>query len=112
MMKENKATDESVMIAEYLKALEERDEHNLRTLLNKVLSEGFIPNEWKESRVVLVHKGGSKKELKNYRPVALINVMCKLFVMVVREIINEWVEQSGMLGVIQGGFRRGEKDRG
>ena len=64
-----------------------------------------------ESRVVLVHKGGSKKELKNYRPVAIINVMCKLFMMVVREIINEWVEQSGMLGDIQGGSRRGEGQR-
>ena len=33
--------------------------------------------------------------------------MCKLFMMVVREIINESVEGSGMLGDIQGGFRRG-----
>ena len=51
------------MIAEYLKALGERDVHNLRMLLNEVLSGGCIPNEWKESRVVLVHKGCSKKEL-------------------------------------------------
>ena len=50
------------MISEYLKALGERDVHNLRMLLNEVLSGGCIPNEWKESRVVLVHKGGSKKE--------------------------------------------------
>ena len=34
MMKENKATDESGMIAEYLKALGERDVHNLKMLLN------------------------------------------------------------------------------
>ena len=46
------------------------------------------------------------KELMNYRPVVIINVMCKLFMMLIREIINEWVEQSGMLGDIQGGFRR------
>ena len=35
--------------------------------------------------------------------------MCKLFMMVVRERINEWVEKSGMLGDIQGGFRRGRR---
>ena len=52
---------------------------------------------------MLVHKGGSKKELKNYRPVAIINVVCKLFMMVLRERINGWVEESGMLGDIQGG---------
>ena len=50
-MKENEATDESGMIAEYLKALGERDVHNLRMLLNEVLSGGCIPNKWKESRV-------------------------------------------------------------
>ena len=44
-------------------------------LLNEVLSGGCIPNEWKESRVVFVHKGRSKKELKNYRPVPCIYVM-------------------------------------
>ena len=29
--------------------------------MNEVLNGGCIPNQWKESRVVLVHKGGSKK---------------------------------------------------
>ena len=46
---------------------------------------------------------------KNYRPVAIINLMCKLFMMVVRERINEWVEKSWMLGAIQGGFRKGQR---
>ena len=61
---------------------------------------------------MLVHNGGSKKELKNYRPVAIINVVCKLFMMVLRERINGWVEESGMLGDIQGGVQNGAKDRG
>ena len=46
-------------------------------------------------------QGGSKKDLKNYRPVAIINVVCKLFMMVLREIIKLYVEESGMLGDIQ-----------
>ena len=59
---------------------------------------------------MLVHKGGSKKELKNSRPVAIINVVCsKLFMMVLRERINGWVEESGMLGDIQGDFRMGRR---
>ena len=56
------------MIAEYINALGEQDLKNLRVLMNDVLSGESIPNEWKESRVVLVHKGGSKKEVSNYRP--------------------------------------------
>ena len=63
---ENKATNKSCMIAEYIKALGEQDLNNLRVLLNDVLSGECIPMEWKESSVVLVHKGGSKKEVRNY----------------------------------------------
>ena len=40
---------------------------------------------------------------------AIINVMCKLFMIVARKGINEWVEESGILGDIQGGFRNGRK---
>ena len=50
------------------------------------------PRSGKESSVVLVHKGGSKKELSNYRPIAIINVICKLFMMLIRDSINGWVE--------------------
>ena len=63
LMKVNKATDESGMIAEYIKALGEQDLKNVRVLMNDVLSGVSIPKEWKDSRVVLVHKGGSKKEV-------------------------------------------------
>ena len=37
----------------------------------------------------------------------IINVVCMLFMMVLRERIYGWVEESGMLGDIQGGFRKG-----
>ena len=40
---------------------------------------------------------------------AIIHVMYKLFMMVARERINEWVGESGMLGDIQGGFRKGKR---
>ena len=40
-----------------------------------MLSGGCIPKEWNESKVVLVHKGGSKIELRNYRQVTIINVV-------------------------------------
>ena len=74
-MKENKAADESGVIAEYLKALEVE---KLRGLMNGILNGADIPKEWKESRVKLLHNGGITDELKNYRPIAIINITCKL----------------------------------
>ena len=60
-MKENKATYESGMIAEYIKALGDQDLNTLMRLLNGRIIRGCIPKEWKESRVVLVHKGEARK---------------------------------------------------
>ena len=85
LMKENKSTDESGMIAEYIKAIGEQDLKNLRVLMNDVLSGECIPKEWNESIVVLILKGGNKKEVSNNRAIAIINVICKLFMMLVRD---------------------------
>ena len=57
--------------------------------MNDVLSGECIPNKWNESRVVLVHKGGSKKDVIHYRPISVINVICKLFIMITREEVRK-----------------------
>ena len=108
-LKRDKAADDSGMIAEYVKALSETDREKLRIGLNDVVNGGSIPKEWKESRVVLIHKGGNHSDMKNYRPIAIISIVCKICMMIVRDRINEWVEETGMLGDVQGGFRRGRR---
>ena len=49
-IKDMKATDESGLIAEYLKALKDCNKEELRMLLNDVIDGGDIPLQWKESR--------------------------------------------------------------
>ena len=74
--------------------------------MNGILNGADIPKEWKEGRVKLLHKGGRTDELKTYRPIVIINITCKLCMLMVRERIDQWTEDSGMLSEIQGGFRR------
>ena len=57
----------------------------------------------------LLHKGGRTDELKNYRPIAIISVTCKLCMLMVKERINKWIVDSGMLGEFQDCFRRGRR---
>ena len=64
-MKENKAADESGVIAEYIKALEVEEVEKLRGLMNGILNGADIPKEWKESRVKLLHTGERTEKLKN-----------------------------------------------
>ena len=59
--------------------------------------------------MTLRHKGGRTNELINYRPIAIINITCKLCMLMVGEIIDKWSEDSGMLGEFQGVFRRGRR---
>ena len=79
-------------------------------LLNDVIDGGNIPLQWEESRVVLVNTGGYMSELKNYRLIAVINVICKLCMLSVRDRVNIWVEESGMLGGT-GWFQKRKKNR-
>ena len=108
-MKNNKAADEIGVIAVYLKALEVEEVEKLRGLMNGKLNGADIPKERRESRVKLLHKGGRTDELKNYRPIAIINVTYKLCMLMVREIIDKWTDDRGMQGEIQGGFIRGRR---
>ena len=57
-----------------MKALEVEEVEKLRCLMNGILNGADIPKEWKGSRVKLLQKGGSTDELKNYRPIAIINL--------------------------------------
>ena len=51
--------------------------------------------------------GGDMSELKNYCPIAIINVIWKLCIIIVRHMMNRLVEESGMLGDVQGGLTKG-----
>ena len=70
-----------------------------------------MPEVWKTGRVVMVHKSGSRSDLANYRPLTVICTMSALFsrVLTARVGSGKWreVEERGLLGEIQQGFRKG-----
>ena len=81
-------------------------------LYNCMLQSERVPCKWKEI-VVLMHKGRHKssKELKNYRPIALMDYNWKNISYVVNERLRACIEMNGLLSEEQNGFRmdrRGE----
>ena len=58
-----------------------------------------------ELKIAVGHMKG-EQELKNYRPIAIINVTCKMCMMMIKERLNNWVEETNFLGDIQCDFRR------
>ena len=80
-------------------------------VFNRVWREEKVPKKWNECRVTLLHKGGhkSKKELRNYRPIALTNTVGKIFSAVLNERLCKWIERNRVLGEEQNGFRIGRR---
>ena len=59
----------------------------------------------------MIHKGGGKpkEEKGNYRPIAAINMLAKVFGWIVNNKLLKWTDDSKALGEEQSGFRKGRE---
>ena len=57
----------------------------LTHIINLSLSQGIMPDDLKNARVVPLHKKNSKTDVGNYRPVSVLNVISKVFERVVHD---------------------------
>ena len=86
--------------------------HNMTDFLHrffqKCWNEGAIPDIWKRSIVVPIHKKGKPKTDKNsYRPIALTSHTCKLMEKIILNRLNHHCERYKVIPVNQAGFRKG-----
>ena len=47
-------------------------------IISNSFSSGIFPDALKICKVVPIHKGGSKDELNNYRPISLLSIFDKI----------------------------------
>lgn len=73
----------------------------------KSLSTGTLPDDWKIAHVVPIHKGGSKKEVSNYRPISLTAISCKIIEHILYTEIMGHIINNNILISEQHGFRKG-----
>ena len=78
----------------------------LTRIFKAIQSEEWIPPDWTQERVKLLHKGKSKTNLDNYRGIAITSNVGKVFTRIWAERLGQVVEDNNMLGEIQGGFRK------
>lgn len=79
----------------------------LYLIYKKSLSTGVLPEDWKMAFVVPIHKGGSKKEANNYRPISLTSIPCKILEHIFYKDIMKHLVQHKLLVDDQHGFCRG-----
>ena len=47
-------------------------------LVNLSLTASILPDEWKQARVVPLHKSGGREVMDNYRPISILPVISKI----------------------------------
>lgn len=78
----------------------------LSILFNKCVQEGCWPDVFKVSKIVPIHKKGDTSVADNYRPVAIVPVLSKVFEIIIKEKLTYYLESKQLLSNSQYGFRK------
>ncbi|KAK6749531.1 hypothetical protein RB195_001879 [Necator americanus] len=73
--------------------------------MTSYLQKERIPDQWKTSRTVLIHKKGDREDLRNYRPICLMSVLYKVFTKIIVTRISRTLDEAQPQE--QAGFRQG-----
>lgn len=77
----------------------------LTYLFNLSLSKGYFPAVWRRTFIIPLHKSGSRTNVSNYRGIAKLSAIPKLFEKLITDILSYQV--SSIISPDQHGFRKG-----
>jgi hypothetical protein len=77
----------------------------LTQLINQSLTEGIFPNKLKIAKIIPIFKSGDRTSLSNYRPIALLPVISKVYEKIVRKRLVEYLDANNIIDHKQYGFR-------
>ncbi|KAG5888659.1 hypothetical protein JTB14_014852 [Gonioctena quinquepunctata] len=78
----------------------------LALLMNSCLEHAYFPREWKFASIVMIPKPGKDPtKLDSYRPISLINVPGKIFELILKQRLSEYIEINNIIPPYQHGFR-------
>ena len=93
--------------AMFLKQCSRSLAHPLFMIWRHSLNTGTVPEKCKFANIIPIHKGKSRAEPKNYRPVALTSLLIKAFEKVIRQHLVTHMEDNHLFNPFQHGFRKG-----
>ena len=92
-----------------LSILQETHMHILVQLFNHIFTQGNFPKEWSSALLVPIHKKGNIAELSNYRGIALLPALSKLFCNILNARVSKWASDTNKLSKGQLGFIKGNR---
>ena len=79
----------------------------LTHLFQKSLDEKCISQDWRMAHITPIHKGGSKEDASNYRPISVTSAVGKLLEAIVNTAILKHLTTNKLFSSCQHGFRSG-----
>ncbi|KAK3289123.1 hypothetical protein CYMTET_3429 [Cymbomonas tetramitiformis] len=104
-MKTNKAAGPMGIQNEILKQMPDRFHDQLCELMELMWAHRHTPLPWKKGYFCFHHKQGKVTRQQNYRPIALLDCLFKLYTTVLTKMLIDFSEINGMLSEAQEGSR-------
>ena len=79
----------------------------LLIIFNQTLKEGYLPKDWRSSNISAIFKKGKRNSVKNYRPISLTCVACKILESILRDKIINYFNENKLFSTNQYGFIKG-----
>lgn len=79
----------------------------LRDVFNDCVQFGSFPECLKTARVLPIHKGGSKTDVNNYRPISVLSVLSKILEQLLVSRLTKFFKKKDVIYSRQYGFRSG-----
>jgi hypothetical protein len=89
-----------------LKSLAEEILSPLTYILNRIFQEAKMPHCLKRARVVLIHKGGTKTDPNNWRPISILSGIGKICEVVLNNLVMKHMTDCNLWYPKQFGFRK------
>ena len=61
---------------------------------NNILYSQQIPECWQEAKIIILHKKGDRRDIKNYRPISLLSHTYKLFTRVLQDRMEKVLDEN------------------
>ncbi|XP_057324840.1 uncharacterized protein LOC130667344 [Microplitis mediator] len=106
-IKNGKSADSDGIPNEFLKVLPHNWLLYIVALFNKIYNSGETPADWSRVIIFMLHKKGDPLEPGNYRGIALVNCLTKVFTQILLDRIRAWATRHKLIPVEQAGFEPG-----
>ena len=100
-----KATGIDEISADVLKHCQDYIVLPITSIMNNSIAEGIFPRALKQAYVLPLHKGSSKEDPNNHRPIFVLPTLLKIFECHLANQLNSFLSKFNVLETLQSGFR-------